>query len=123
MIQFQLRTGNDDHDGDQPIDIAVDEEISSSSLSKDDMKFAASSNSSSSSSISVSTSSHPNYTRPTFSASFLAHLEEVKRQRLGRIANEHAEEGVSCVGEPSIDPSRMIASDGIDSEFLNDYNH
>lgn len=61
------------------------------------------------------------YTPPKFSASFLAHMQEVKVQKLGKSADTNAE-GIQCDGEPPIDPSRLVQDDGIDSEFLNEYN-
>jgi hypothetical protein len=30
-------------------------------------------------------------------------------------------DGVDCTGEPSIDPSRMVMDDGLDSEYLFDF--
>ena len=60
------------------------------------------------------------YKQPIFSKSFLNHLNQVKKQRgYDNINNE----GVDCTGEPSIDPSRMVQDDGLDSEYLNDYNN
>lgn len=66
-------------------------------------------------------SKRPDYNPPKFSASFLAHMEEVKTQKLGKNADANVE-GVDCDGEPPIDPSRLVQDDGIDSEFLSDYN-
>ena len=61
------------------------------------------------------------YIPPKFSASFLAHMKEVKEQKLGKYADTNAE-GIQCDGEPPIDPSRLVQDDGIDSEYLNEYN-
>ena len=55
------------------------------------------------------------FTRPKFSQTFRKHMEDVK----GNFpANE--KEGVDCTGEPSMDPSRMVMDDGLDSEYLSD---
>ncbi len=55
------------------------------------------------------------YKRPKFSEAFRKHMEEVK----GSFPiNE--DEGVDCTGEPSMDPSRMVSDNGLDSEYLSD---
>ena len=58
------------------------------------------------------------YKPPTFSKSFLAYREQV-RQKAGISSDQ---EGVDCTGEPSVDPSRMVQDDGLDSEYLDDFN-
>lgn len=58
------------------------------------------------------------YNRPKFSQSFLDHLEKVKGSDNN---NMYTHDGVECTGEPSMDPSRLIQDDGLDSEYLNDF--
>jgi len=57
------------------------------------------------------------YKPPKFSQSFLKHMEQVRKSRV-----YNNEEGVECDGEPSVDPSRMVQDNGLDSEYLNDYS-
>ncbi len=61
------------------------------------------------------------YKAPQFSKSFLEHMEKVKQQGRSRSAGNNNDEGVDCVGEPSMDPSRMVQDNGLDSEYLDDY--
>jgi hypothetical protein len=61
------------------------------------------------------------YKPATFSKSFLAHMEQVKGG-YSNSNNSNNEEGVDCTGEPSMDPSRMVQDDGLDSEYLNDFS-
>ena len=58
-----------------------------------------------------------NYTAPTFSQSFLSHLEAVRNEWYDSFDNS----GVKAVGEPSTDPSKMVQDSGLDSEWLDDY--
>jgi hypothetical protein len=55
------------------------------------------------------------YKRPQFSDSFRKHMEQIKSN-----FPENEDEGVDCTGEPSMDPSRMVMDDGLDSEYLSD---
>jgi hypothetical protein len=57
------------------------------------------------------------YKTPQFSDSFRKHIETVE----GSFAI-NKNEGVDCTGEPSMDPSRMVMDNGLDSEYLNDFN-
>ena len=55
------------------------------------------------------------------SPSLLAYKEKVKQEwmkRQGIISSD--EDGVPCIGEPAMDPSRVVASDE-DSEWLQDF--
>lgn len=87
--------------------------MTSQSLKKNNSIADGSSNTSSDSSLNMDYE----YQRPRFSSSFLKHMEQVKSSFPDNIRNE----GVDCVGEPSIDPSRMVMDDGLDSEYLNDF--
>ena len=55
------------------------------------------------------------YKKPQFSDSFRKHMEQIKSN-----FPENEDEGVDCTGEPSMDPSRMVMDDGLDSEYLSD---
>jgi hypothetical protein len=57
-----------------------------------------------------------NYKKPQFSKSFMEHMKKVRGEERADV-----EEGIDCTGEPSIDPSRRVQDDGLDSEYLNDY--
>lgn len=62
------------------------------------------------------------YKPPQFSKSFMEHMERVRQQgNSGTASASASEEGVACTGEPSVDPSRMVQDDGLDSEYLNDF--
>ena len=54
------------------------------------------------------------YTPPIHSESFLQHLENVKSSWLPDCSD--ADGGVPCVGEPTIDPSRMVQNAIVDGE-------
>jgi len=55
------------------------------------------------------------YKPPQFSDAFQKHMQEIKET-----FPVNDDDGVDCTGEPSIDPSRMVMDDGLDSEFLSD---
>ncbi len=57
------------------------------------------------------------YKPPKFSNSFMEHMKKVR----GEERRADVEEGINCTGEPSIDPSRRVQDDGLDSEYLSDY--
>jgi len=57
------------------------------------------------------------YKKPHFSDSFRKYIETVEGSFT---MNEN--EGVDCTGEPSMDPSRMVMDNGLDSEYLDDFN-
>jgi len=57
---------------------------------------------------------------PKFSDAFKRHMEQV----INTFENNPyigAAEGVDCTGEPSVDPSRMVMDNGLDSEYLSDF--
>lgn len=57
---------------------------------------------------------------PKFSDAFIRHMEQV----INTFENNQysgAGEGVECTGEPSMDPSRMVMDNGLDSEYLLDF--
>lgn len=56
------------------------------------------------------------YKPPQFSKSFMEHMKKVRGEERADV-----EEGINCTGEPSIDPSRRVQDDGLDSEYLNDF--
>ena len=62
-------------------------------------------------------SSKDSYKQPLFSESFRKHMETVNKS-----FPSNNGEGVDCTGEPSIDPSRMVMDNGLDSEYLDDFN-
>ena len=64
--------------------------------------------------------SDKNYEAPKFSKSFMQYMEKVRAEGMGR-GNKN-KEGVDCTGEPSIDPSRLIQDDVLDSEYLSDFD-
>mmetsp|Transcript_18938 Transcript_18938/g.28076 ORF Transcript_18938/g.28076 Transcript_18938/m.28076 type:complete len:115 (+) Transcript_18938:110-454(+) len=57
------------------------------------------------------------YKQPQFSDSFRKYIETVEDS-----FPMNDDEGVDCTGEPSMDPSRMVMDNGLDSEYLNDLN-
>ena len=57
------------------------------------------------------------YVSPTYSQSFLKHLSSVQNS----YDMSSQGEGIDCTGEPSIDPSRTIQDNGLDSEWLEDF--
>jgi hypothetical protein len=61
--------------------------------------------------------STPSYKRPEFSESFKKHMEKV----MNTFDGDDNGDGVDCTGEPSIDPSRMVMDNGLDSEYLFDF--
>ena len=67
---------------------------------------------------SIIQNSNISYKRPEFSDAFQKHVKHVTSTFLMNHGNE---EGVECTGEPSMDPSRMVMDNGLDSEFLNDF--
>ena len=56
------------------------------------------------------------YKPPKFSNAFRQHMESIK----GKFPTND-DEGVDCTGEPAMDPSRMVMDDGLDSEYLSDF--
>eukprot|EP00979_Chaetoceros_neogracilis_P018188 scaffold10556_cov258-Chaetoceros_neogracile.AAC.33 len=61
--------------------------------------------------------SKTSYKQPQFSESFRKHMEAVNSS-----FPVNNGEGVDCTGEPSMDPSRMVMDNGLDSEYLEDFN-
>jgi hypothetical protein len=57
------------------------------------------------------------YKRPQFSDAFKKHMEQV----MNAFDGDDNGEGIDCTGEPSMDPSRMVMDNGLDSEYLCDF--
>jgi hypothetical protein len=53
----------------------------------------------------------------TFSASFILHLQAVRNEN----DYDSNDFGVRALGEPSIDPSRAVQDNGLDSDWLDEY--
>ena len=68
--------------------------------------------------------SSSSYEPPKFSNSFKEHMDSVRKdyERTSSTSSVGEDDGVDCTGEPSLDPSRMLMDDGLDSEYLYDFH-